>query len=37
MLRALFLDSAKIKTLSEGWSEYLWAFFIVVPSVTVSP
>lgn len=35
MLRALFLDSVKIKTLSEGWSEYLWAFF-VLPSVTVS-
>lgn len=36
MLPAIYLDSAKIKTLLEGWSEYLWAFF-GVPSVTVSP
>lgn len=34
MLPAIFLDSAKIKTLSEGWSEYLWAYFFVVPSVS---
>lgn len=37
MLPAIFLDSAKIKTLSEGWSEYLWAYFLWCLHCHLSP